>query len=488
MLQGAPPTKSRQHDNLEAPARRKTTCDNAVRTLNARMRHFLGFFLIACVAACGGEDRDLPIAEVDCRTGLYQSAEGEALALTPVTSGGYRWRMIDGRTGAVDVTGGPSRLGWTDEPDGFEAQLGACGDNRISLGQGETLRSYTRVPLDITDVTFEHDGLQFSGRLIWPAGLAQAPLAVHVHGSERWSSVRSNAVPYLLAAQGVASFVYDKRGAGQSGGEYTQDFHVLAGDARAALEQARAIAGPRISSIGFVGASQGGWVAPLAAREADVDFVVALYGLAVNALQEDRYEIMQSLERAGWGEAEQAKGSQLSEAAGQIMLSDFRDGYAEFDRLRSLYRDEPWFEDLEGEFTSEMLPYPSFALRLAGPMRDLGTSWEYEPLPVLRALQVPQFWMIAADDTEAPAAETIARIRSLQAEGRPIDLAIYPGADHGMILTERDEEGERRTGHVRDYFRTLADWIKSRDLSAARAAGAEVVTAARPAAPETPAH
>src|SRR5690606_22816429 len=138
--------------------------------------------------------------------------------------------------------------------------------------------------------------------------------------------------------------------------------------------------------------------------------------------------------------------------------------------------------DMEGEFTSEMLPYPSFALRLIGPTRDVGTSWEYEPVPVLRALAIPQFWMIAADDTEAPPTETIARIRGLQAEGRPIDLAIYSGADHGMIVTERDGDNERRIGHVAGYFRTIADWIKNRDLGAARAVGAEVHQANSPAA------
>lgn len=82
--------------------------------------------------------------------------------------------------------------------------------------------------------------------------------------------------------------------------------------------------------------------------------------------------------------------------------------------------------------------------------------------------------MIAADDTEAPPEETIARLRTLQAEGRPIDLAIYPGADHGMILTERTEAGVRQTGHVRDYQRQVARWILTRDLEPARAAGAEV--------------
>ncbi len=452
------------------------------------LRGCLAALAFCVLAACASDDRELPVADFDCRTGLYLNAEGEALALTPTSSAGYRWRTLDGRTGAVDAGGGDSRLGWTEEADGNSIELGDCAATELRFGRTGALRAYTRAPLEIADVTFEHDGLSFQGQLIWPAGLERAPLVVHTHGSERWSAVRSGSLQYILAAQGIASFVYDKRGTGRSEGKYTQDFHVLAADARAALAQARAMAGRRIERVGFIGGSQGGWIGPLAASESDVDFVVALYGMAVNPLQEDRYEIVQNLARAGWGEAEQAKGAELSAAAGEIIASNFRDGYGEFDRLRNAYRDEPWYGDLEGEFTSEMIGYPEFALRMIGPMRNQGTSWRYEPVPVLRALEVPQFWMLAADDTEAPPGETITRLRALQALGRPIDLAIYPGADHGMILTERNGEAEpRETGYVSNYYLQIGAWILARDLTLARVAGADVTTPAEAApAPASP--
>lgn len=461
--------------------------------MTKKLSALAALFAVAVLSACASnEERDLPVAEIDCRVGLYRNADGEALALTPTSAGGYRWRMLDGRTGTLVQENGAwvAKLGFTEEPDTNTVDLGACGDDEIHLGPPEALQAYARVPLEITDTTFEHDGLTFSGRLIWPEGVERAPLVVHTHGSESWSAVRSGSMQYMLAAEGIASFVYDKRGTGQSEGKYSQDFYALAGDAVAALGEARRLAGDRSEQVGFLGGSQGGWIAPLAASQSNVDFVVALYGMAVNALQEDRYEIEQNLARAGWGEAEQAKGAELSAAAGEIMRSDFQSGYAEFNRLREQYKDEPWYQDVEGEFTNEMLPHPEIALRIIGPMRGQGTSWDYEPMPVLRALETPQFWMIAADDTEAPPGETITRIRSLQAEGRPIDMAIYPGADHGMILTERNGDERRQTAFVENYFRQVAAWIKTRDLQFAREAGAEVsvpagAEIAPAAAPET---
>ncbi len=445
------------------------------------MKYLVALAALAALASCATEQAEDSTANLDCRSGVYRSDAGEVLALTPTSNGGYRWRMPDGRTGALRPEGQSwrSTLGWTGEPDGLTVDLSACAEGVLRLGLTQAPAAYNRVAIETIETTFERDGVTLAGRLLLPPTDDPAPLVVHVHGSGSYSVLQFEGYPWMLAAEGLAVFVYDKRGTGASTGQYTQDFHVLAADARAALDEARRLAGSRVSRAGFMGLSQGGWVAPLAASEANVDFVVALYGLAVNPLQEDRYEVMQSLERAGWGDAEQAKGAELSAAAGEIVASNFREGFAEFDRLRRDYRHEPWFKDVEGEFTHEMLPYPAIALRVVGPSRNRGTSWRYEPVPVLRALTAPQFWIIAADDTEAPPAQTIARLRALQQEGLAIDLAIYPGADHGMILTERRPTGEpRQTRYVQNYYRQIASWIRSGDLSYARDAGADVYEAA----------
>jgi dienelactone hydrolase len=442
------------------------------------MKYILSLLALALLAGCATEQASEENAERECRSGVYRNESGEALALTPLSTGGYRWRLADGRTGALRKEGDTwrSTLGWTGEPDGLAVDLSACPQGALRLGAPET--SYSLEPIEVIETTFERDGVTFAGRLLLPPTTTPPPLVVHVHGSGSYSALQYEGYPWMLASEGLAVFVYDKRGTGASEGRYTQDFHVLAADARAALAEGRRLAGARVSRAGFMGLSQGGWVAPLAASEADVDFVVALYGLAVSPLQEDRAEVMQSLARAGWGEAEQAKGAELSAAAGEIIASDFRAGFAEFDRLRRAYRDEPWFADIEGEFTQQMLPYPSIALRVFGRARNAGTSWRYDPAPILRVLSAPQLWIIAADDTEAPSSETIARVRALQQEGRPIDLAVYHGADHGMIVTERGLNGERRqTRYVQDYYRQIAGWIRSREFGYARAAGAEVYEA-----------
>lgn len=81
-----------------------------------------------------------------------------------------------------------------------------------------------------------------------------------------------NSQQYLLAAQGISGFVFDKRGTGRSGGKFVMNFTRLADEMAAASVEARRLAAGRFGRFGFWGGSQGGWVAPLAARNTGADF------------------------------------------------------------------------------------------------------------------------------------------------------------------------------------------------------------------------
>ena len=58
------------------------------------------------------------------------------------------------------------------------------------------------------------------------------------------------------------------------------------------MDEARRIAGPRAGRVGYQGTSQGGWVGPLAATRAPVDFVIVSSGLAVSPIDEDQEEVV----------------------------------------------------------------------------------------------------------------------------------------------------------------------------------------------------
>jgi hypothetical protein len=293
------------------------------------------------------------------------------------------------------------------------------------------------------------------------------PVAVMVHGSERDSAILFNRLQHLLPASGVGVFVYDKRGTGKSEGSYSQDFHLLSDDAVAALKKARELAGELASEVGFEGGSQAGWVAPLAGQKAKADFVVVGYGLAESPLAEDREEVFDDLRKAGYGEDVIAKAREITDATGRVMASDFTQGFDQLDAVRAKYGKEPWYAKIEGEYTGDFLAYPNWALRLLGPIVDVGTSWEYDPVPTLRAFDKPHLWVLAGRDSSAPSANTLRILREVQASRPSLDVVMFPTADHGILEFE-EKDGERvHTRFSEGYFRLVADWILFKDAKVA---------------------
>src|SRR6185437_13745297 len=162
-----------------------------------------------------------------------------------------------------------------------------CTDGDIKFGK----QAARRIAFDIRNTAFESGGVKLIGRLILPRGGGKVPVVVLVHGSEHDSALKFYALQRMFPAQGIGAFVYDKRGTGASGGQYTQDFNVLANDAIAAMQEAKRLAGARLDRIGYQGGSEAGWVVPLAANRARVDFTIVGFGLAVTVLQEDQESV-----------------------------------------------------------------------------------------------------------------------------------------------------------------------------------------------------
>jgi hypothetical protein len=264
----------------------------------------------------------------------------------------------------------------------------------------------------------------------------------------------------MLPAEGIGMFVYDKRGTGASGGQYTQDFSLLAEDADAAVHEARRLAGARLGRIGFFGGSEGGWVAPIAANSVPVDFVIVGYGLAVNVIQEDQEEVELQMREKGHPPAVIAKALAVARAAETLFVSDFKHGYREFDAVRAKYGNEPWYKDVHGDFAWFVLEQHSDAqLRALAPEFDWHTPFHYDPMPTLRADKTPQLWILGGEDYEAPSAETSRRIKSLIGSGLPFTLAYYPHADHGMTLFETQADGTRvDVRYAPGYFAMIRDF------------------------------
>jgi len=164
------------------------------------------------------------------------------------------------------------------------------------------VRNRPQVPTEpygyiVENVNYENplaEGVTLAGTLTLPEGDGPFPAAILISGSgpqDRDETVFGHQ-PFLVLAdhltkQGIAVLRYDDRGTAQSTGDYSvatsADF---ATDANAAFEYLMTRTEINHESIGFVGHSEGGLIAPLAIQDnTAVSFMVMLAGPGTSSQQ-----------------------------------------------------------------------------------------------------------------------------------------------------------------------------------------------------------
>ena len=427
-------------------------------------RAALALFALVVAVSYPARGRAQPAAAdaVDrCVVGTYLLEDGTDIDIGPGDGEKLRWRRKDGTTGELvkDKQGvWISSSGWTGHADGKRASFARCTASQSALTFDGVAGK--KLELQEIDTRFKGAGVILSGRLTLPPGDGPIPIVVLIHGAERSSALDSYSLQRQFASEGIGVFAYDKRGTGASGGRSTQNSWLLANDAIAAMREAKRLAGRRAGRVGYQAGSQGGWVAPLAARIEPVDFLVVGFGLAVSPLDEDREAIAFDMERNGFGPEIKAKAMRVADAAAGILLSDFTEGYEVLDSVKQEYSAEPWFKHLRGNVTWYLLATPADEIRREGPRLLAGVPMQYDPLPVLENLSVPQLWIFGAQDRDAPPGETLRRLSRLKKMRRPITTAVYPLADHGIYEYETRPDGERvSTRNSEGYFQMMRDYI-----------------------------
>lgn len=420
--------------------------------------------LLAALQACTEVDPD----RAHCIAGQWLAADGTPFALNVREAASLRITAFDGRvwTLAPEETHWRGSAGQSAANSDAILDDGRCSTGTVTLRFKGTPIELRKAQLEQREVLFTSAKESLRGKLVVPAGGEPEGLVVLLHGSETRSAIAANPLQYLLPARNIATFVFDKRGTGDSAGSYTHNLKVLADDASQAVVAARnALRRPARTVL--MGGSQGAWVAPLAAatapRAARPDRVIAAYGLAQSPLEEDREEVFDDLRRKGFADpATLAKAREITDATAAVMRSNFTTGLDRLDALKAKYGNERWYGAIEGDFTGDFLSMPSWFLGFIGPFLDEGMTWDYDPRQVIERLDIPMLWVLAGQDSEAPHTTTLDILRGLQTDqSRPIDIVVFKQAEHAMVLF-RESGGERTpTAFAPGYFALLASWIRS---------------------------
>jgi hypothetical protein len=385
-------------------------------------------------------------AQSACQPGTYAAPDGDfvVLAKSPaVAAPALRYQFRDGRRGATSEASAPL----------------VCTAAEVTVKGA----AWKPIAFRETPASFDSVGTKMTGMLIEPPGNdAKRPLVVMVHGSERSSPI-GGIYGYAMAAQGISVFVYDKRGTGESEGEYTQNFELLAADAAKALDTARGMAAGRHGRAGFFGGSQGGWVAPLAATQTKADFVAVGFGLVASPIEEDREQMVSEVRAAGLGKDAEALVDRLSAATSKLVLSNFTQGYDALDAVRREMAGQSWAAAIKGEYSGAIARMTNDELRRLGRARfdNVELIWDYDAVAALRQLDTPLLWVLAGEDREAPIETTRGALLGLAKEGKPFDVYLFPDTDHGMFEFTTAADGSRTITRITDgYLKLLGDWIK----------------------------
>ena len=292
-----------------------------------------------------------------------------------------------------------------------------------------------------TDVTIDTGAVTLAGTLLMPLDELPSPAVIMVPGSGAatrngsWNMYRN--LGEHLAEHGITVLLYDKRGIGDSTGNWkSETFDERAQDVSAMVKYLQSRDDIDPNRIGLVGHSQGAYIAPLvvAKYSSDVKFIVMLAGSG-----EKVWDQILTNERA------ESIGNGLKEDEVNEKVAD-----------------------LEGQL--------QFIRKVQSPCRLLKAHYlcfviDYDPVPALEKLTVPTLALYAELDTQVPPDVNIPLVESALKTAGNDDHTIhaFEQANHWFApaeigtTTEMRELMQNRDDYevAPGFLEMIGDWIET---------------------------
>lgn len=296
------------------------------------------------------------------------------------------------------------------------------GEADVHLERTQEIPPYTH-----QEVRFTNGNVSLAGSLYVPRAHGTFPAVVFLHGAGneiRWGASRFLAD--YFARRGIAALIYDKRGSGESTGDWRKStFEDLAGDAQAAIGLLQT--NPKIDArrIGIYGHSQGGTIAPLvAAKSRTIAFVISAAGAAVPMWKAEIHSLQTQVRNQGvTGEGLKRADAFVEHFVDVVRSGKGREQLAS-EAVKAKERGEPW------------------ATLLSPPPPD-SYFWSFYPgianfdaAQYWRSVTVPVLIIEAGNDAYVPVDESVLQMDAAlrQAGNRDYTILQLPGAPHNLVL------------------------------------------------------
>lgn len=310
-------------------------------------------------------------------------------------------------------------------------------------------------PYGREEVTFRVGSAVLSGTLLRPRSAGVHPGIVFLHGSgpeTRWGT--SFFFADRFARSGVAALVFDKRGSGESTGDWkTIAYEELAGDYLAAVRFLQAQSGVNPKQVGIIGHSQGATISPLiAARPGAVAFVIAAAAIGTGPIYtQDLYRTHNDLEDGGFTEPGLSQAMALYTQ--WINVARTGEGWDELDRAMAEARNEKWFSALGLPQNKDNWLYKWYP--------PVGN---FNPLPLWEQVKVPVLLIYGERDRNTPVPPSLAGIGQALRKAGNTDYTpiIIPGAAHNLTIQWHTGEPYFWWYSAPGYSDLLTAWVRSR--------------------------
>lgn len=294
------------------------------------------------------------------------------------------------------------------------------------------------------EVRFGNGDVELAGTLILPPGPGPHPAVVFTHGSGAEGRWASRYLARRIAREGFAALIWDKRGVGESGGEWSEaGFEDQAADAAAAVALLRAR--PEIDSakVGIHGHSQGGTIAPLAALRARADFLIASAASGLPMADVEIYSVGNFVGISTLPPEE----AELARAYVEALVDvAYRGGpRAELDAAAARARGYAWFFEPPAPDDS----YWAFSRRIA----------DFDPLVWWRQVDRPVLLLYGSEDGRVPVEPSRqAIVAAIESAGKArVDVRVFEGGDHTYRM-RRPGDAWPRT--VEGYPEAIVVWLR----------------------------
>lgn len=293
--------------------------------------------------------------------------------------------------------------------------------------------SFSDEPVRFTN---KHDGTNLAGTLCLPEGRGTYPAVVLISGSgpqnrdeEILQHKPFKVIAEYLASRGIATLRYDDRGVGESGGVFelatSEDF---ARDASAGMAFLKG--DKRFSSVGFLGHSEGGMVAPMAqSRGAGADFLISLAGTALPGLQVLQRQQIDIGIASGQDREVATSESDKAMVMFNILL-------AESDSAEAGRKLESYVKETYADYASLM---PDFDAFVSAQVAFVNNRWmrfllEYDPAQDWKQVLCPVLALNGTLDTQVAHDANLGAIEASLIEAINEDFTIVPLKDHNHLF------------------------------------------------------